>query len=266
MRRQFIEQEDSAPDHKRREHKRLDALISYCEAPECRRQALLAYFGEARSSAAGCGNCDICMDPPEMVDGTADAKKLLSVVVDTGQVFGQAHVIDVVRGAKTEKVRSAGHDALPTYGTGEDLSKNTWRSIVRQLVAAGFLDLDVAGYGGLRLAEKGAALLAGDACFSYRKDVIKQKAAKKGRRARAAVPDDLSPEQIALLARLKDKRTELARERGVPAYIIFSDRSLEDMARKRPRDSSEFADVHGVGAAKLKDLADAFVSVIALDG
>ena len=263
MRRLFIEQEDSDTDHKRREHKRLDALISYCEASACRRHALLAYFGEARRTEAGCGNCDICLNPPEMFEGTETAQKLLSAVVRSGQMYGQAHLIDIVRGADTEKIRSTRHNELPTYGIGADLSKEEWRSIVRQLVAAGFLRLDVAGHGGLSLTAKGQELLDGEQTFSYRRDIIKPGKTRKKRSTRDSAPEDLSAEQVALLARLKDKRGELARARRVPAYIIFSDRSLQDMARRAPRDETEFADIHGVGAAKLKNFAAAFLGIIA---
>ncbi len=262
MRRLFIEQENGGDDHKRREHKRLDALISYCEAPQCRRRTLLAYFGETLATAGGCGNCDICLDPPEMIDGTGAAQTLLATSVHTGQVYGQAHLIDIVRGADTDKIRSTRHNQLETYGTGADMDKNTWRSIVRQLVAAGFLRIDVAGHGGLSLTEKGRSLLGGDLDFSYRKDVIGKADGKKAPRARASAPDDLTPDQAALLARLKDKRSELAKARNVPAYIIFSDRSLEDMARWQPRDETAFADIHGVGAAKLKNFAVEFLGVI----
>jgi len=264
MRRLFIEQDDGDLEHKRREHKRLDALIGYCESPECRRHSLLAYFGEARGDKAGCGNCDVCLDPPEMVDGTPAAQKLLSAAVGSGQVYGQAHLIDVVRGANTEKMRTTGHNQLPCYATGADLDQNTWRSLVRQLVASGFLHLDVAGHGGMSLTPKGQALLKGETTFSYRKDVIQPTAAtqKKEKRARGAVPDDLDTDQAALLTSLKDKRTQLARERDVPPYMIFSDRSLEDMARRQPHDETTFANIHGVGAAKLKEFADVFLAVI----
>ncbi len=263
MRRLFIEQEDSDPDHKRREHKRLDALISYCESPECRRHALLAYFGENRDDPGGCGNCDICLSPPEMADGTEDAQKLLSASMRTGQVYGQAHLIDIVRGADTEKIRSTGHNQLPTYGSGTQTDKETWRSIVRQLVAAGYLRIDVAGHGGLSLTEKGDGLMKDESVFSYRKDTIKHRPERKQRRSRTAATIDLSPDQAELLERLKDKRTELARAGNVPPYIIFSDRSLEDMAAKQPRDEAAFADIHGVGAAKLKKFATVFLDVMA---
>ena len=262
MRRLFIEQDDGDQDHKRREHKRLDALISYCESPECRRHALLAYFGDAPATEGGCGNCDICLNPPEMIDGTDAARKLLSSVARTGQMFGQAHLIDLVRGADTEKIRATGHNDLPTYGAGADLAKDEWRSIVRQLVSAGFLRIDVAGHGGLSLLEKGQKLLNNMQEFSYRKDVLKATAQKTKSRARRAAPGSFEPAQVALLERLKNKRTELARERNVPPYMIFSDRSLEDMASLQPRDEIAFADIHGVGARKLKDFATPFLTVI----
>jgi ATP-dependent DNA helicase RecQ len=264
MRRMFIEQDDGDADHKRREHKRLDALISYCESPECRRHTLLAYFGDSLDTDEGCGNCDICLNPPVVIDGTEIAQKLLSAVLRTGQMFGQAHLIDIVRGADTEKIRSTGHNNLPTYGVGAEISKDEWRSIVRQLVAASFLVIDVAGHGGLSMTTKGQALLRDEQSFSYRNDVIKRSGKqKKSRRERTLAVDDLSPDQHTLLDRLKDKRTELAKQRNVPAFMIFSDRSLEDMAREQPADEPAFSDIHGVGAAKLKDFADAFLGVIA---
>jgi len=262
MRRMFIEQDDGDADHKRREHKRLDALISYCESPECRRRALLAYFGDIQAGNEGCGNCDICLEPPEMVDGTAAAKTLLSAAMQTGQVFGQAHLIDVVRGADTEKIRANRHKDLPSHGAGAHISKDEWRSIVRQMVAAGCMRIDVAGHGGLSLTAKGQALYDDEQEFRYRKDVIKQTRAPKSRGAKKAAIEDLSTDQATLLDRLKEKRGELARKRRVPAYVIFSDRSLVEMARELPRNESDFADIHGVGAAKLKKFATTFLAII----
>jgi len=259
MRRMFIEQEDSDPDHKRREHKRLDALIAYCEASSCRRQALLEYFND---TIEPCGNCDMCLNPPEMVEGSETAQSLLSACVATGQMYGQAHLIDIVRGADTEKMRQAGHDTLPEHGQGADISKDAWRSIVRQLVAGGFLKIDVTGHGGLSLTAKGQALLKGEDTFNYRKDLVLKPEKKKSRSGRAEPPADLNADDAKLLGDLKDLRTHLAMEREVPAYMIFSDRTLEDMARKKPRDNNAFADIHGVGAAKLKDFAEAFIGVV----
>jgi len=259
MRRMFIEQEDGDADHKRREHKRLDALIAYCEAPSCRRAALLEYFADA---CEPCGNCDMCLTPPDMVEGTDVAKTLLSACQDSGQMFGQAHLIDIVRGADTEKIRTANHDQLSSYGKGDELSKEAWRSIVRQLVAGGFLRLDVTGHGGLSLSPKGHALMNGDESFRYRKDLV-QRPTKPKSKARAAKPQaDLNDADMDLLIRLKTLRTQLAQEREVPAYMVFSDRTLEDMAQSRPANTVQFSAVHGVGAAKLKDFADDFLAVI----
>ena len=259
MRRAFIETDGGDEAHRRREHKRLDLLIAYCESPECRRQVLLAYFGE---EAAPCGNCDVCEHPPEVADGTIEAQKALEVVHRTGQRFGAAHLIDVLRGADTEKVRAAGHDRLPTYGAGGDIAKEAWRSILRQLVAAGFLLLDVKDYGGLSITARGAELLRGQETFRYRKDTFPA-AARKTRRDGQLAMGDLSESETALFNALKARRLALARERGVPAYVIFPDRALADMARRKPASETEFAQVHGVGAAKLRDFAAPFLGAIA---
>ena len=260
MRRVFIEDEDSGDDRRRREHKRLDSLVGYCESPACRRVALLAYFGERLEP---CGNCDVCLDPVDMVDGTTEGQKALSAVYRTGQRFGAAHIIDVLRGTLTEKVAGAGHDRLPTFGSGADFKKTEWQSLIRQLVAAGFLRLDVKGYGGLGITEKGLALLDGDEQFQYRRDAVRRTPAKT-RKPRTTEPaTELSDAQSTLLASLKELRLRLSKERGVPAYVVFSDRSLLDMARRVPRNADEFAEVHGVGAAKLKDFAEPFLSLIA---
>ena len=261
MRRQFIEDEDAGPERRRREHKRLDALLGYCEAPSCRRVALLEYFGER---IAPCGNCDVCLDPTERVDATREAQKILSAAYRTGERFGAAHLIDIVRGARTEKAVRFGHDRLPTFGVGADRGANAWRSVVRQMVAAGHLRIDIAGYGGLGITEKGRELLRGNGVFLYREDaVIARGPAREPRSGRAGAPErPLDGDEAALLAALKALRLELAREHGVPAYIVFPDRTLIDMARRRPRSEAEFAEVNGVGAAKLAQFAQPFLAAI----
>ena len=263
IRRQFIENEDAGPERKRREHKRLDALLGYCEAPACRRVALLEYFGEG---IGPCGNCDVCLDPSERIDGTEEARMVLSAAYRTGQRFGVAHLIDIVRGTATEKTARFGHDRLPTFGVGADRGKNQWRSLVRQMVAAGFLRIDIAGYGGIGITDKGLDLLRGEGAFHYREDTVIVPTRSKTRTARAADGDEVRPlakEDEALLASLKALRLEIARERGVPAYIVFTDRSLIDMVRRRPRTAAEFAEVNGVGAAKLEAFAVPFLAAIA---
>ncbi len=262
MRRVFIEQDNSDLDHKRREHKRLDALISYCESAECRRHALLGYFNERQAVQVECNNCDICLNPPEMLDGTQAAKKILSVVLDSGELFGQAHIIDILRGANTEKIRSFKHDQLQLYGSGGDIDKNIWRTILRQLVAGGYLNLDVAGYGGLSLYPKGQEIIDGYRVFNYRSDVIRSVNKKKIQNPKRVAIEKLSFAQSELLEGLKEKRTELARKRRVPPYMIFSDRSLMDMAHHQPKDKTAFAAIHGVGAAKLRDFGADFISVV----
>jgi ATP-dependent DNA helicase RecQ len=263
MRRVFIEEEGAGDERKRREHKRLDTLIGYCESPACRRRALLAYFGE---ETAPCGNCDLCLDPVELIDGTEAGQKIASAVYRSGQRFGAAHIIDILRGTATEKVTKAGHDRLPTFGLGAERGKQEWQSLIRQLVAAGFLRLDIQGYGGLGLTEKGRHLLKGEVAFHCRLDSVRHGTAASGpeRKTKEVGPaPELSAEEAALLTSLKELRLNLAKERGVPAYIIFSDKSLVDMVRLKPRSTSDFAQVNGVGAAKLKDFAEAFLAAIA---
>ena len=260
LRRLFIEQEDSGDERRRREHKRLDALIGYCESPACRRRVLLDYFGEP---ATPCGNCDLCLDPVELADGTVDGQKVLSAVYRTGQRFGTAHIIDVLRGTLTDKVAKAGHNRLPTFGMGRNLKKDEWQSLIRQLVAAGFLRLDIQRYGGLALTDQGRELLRGAARFDYRKDSLRRAGQKAKKTAAADGSTALTATEQALLSRLKALRLAAATERRVPAYLIFSDRTLVDMARRKPASVAEFAEVHGVGAAKLRNFAERFLAEIA---
>ena len=260
MRRQFIEQEDAGPERKRREHKRLDALLGYCEAPACRRVTLLDYFGE---STGACGNCDGCLHPAERLDGTEEARMILSAVQRSGQRFGAAHVIDILRGSETEKIVRFGHHRLPAFGIGAGRGKNDWRSLIRQMVATGFLRVDIAGYGGLAIADEGLDLLGGNGSFHYRAvSVVAQPSAAQGKTTGKEPVDALTDEQASLLATLKALRLELARERGVPAYVVFHDRTLIDMVRRQPCTREEFADIDGVGAAKLEQFAQPFLTAI----
>ena len=256
MRRQFIEQEGENAAHALREHKRLDGLLAYCEATQCRRVTLLAYFGD---DATPCGNCDICLDPPTVIDGTAQAQLLLSAVKDTGQRFGTAHVIDVVRGTASDKATQWGHDRLACFGGGAAQSKRFWQGFARQVVAGGYLAIDIEGFGGLRLTDKGGAVLAGSQGFHYREihDVP-----AKTRKARVSVDIPMDDIDQDLLARLKGLRRDLAQQRGVPAYVIFSDASLHEMCGRRPATPEQFLAVSGVGPKKLQDFGDVFLRAI----
>ncbi len=259
MRRQFIEQDDASIELKRRAHKRLDRLIAYCEAPTCRRQALLAYFGEASKP---CNNCDVCLDPVELTQGTREGQMVLSAIVRTGQRFGPAYICDILTGANTERIRDVGHDKLPTWGVGKHLKKPQWQSIIRQMVAAGFVHLDVAEYGGVSMTASGKDLLRGAAEFSFRPMSV-GKVAKIPRRAKAKQAEQsLSEAESELLTRLKAARSSLAQKQNVPAFMIFHDKSLRDMARQKPKNISEMANVHGVGKAKLEWFGGVFLAVL----
>jgi ATP-dependent DNA helicase RecQ len=257
MRRMFIDEEDAGEDRKRREHQRLNALLGYCEAPSCRRQVLLGYFGER---AKPCGNCDMCLDPAALVDGTADARKILETVRATGARFGAGHIVDVLRGATNEKIERMGHDKVATFGTAAERKREELQSLIRQLVAGNVLALDINGYGGLTIAERGRALLRGEGEFRYRPATLQRKAEKKPRLVEGAAP--LSDGDTSLLASLKQLRFRLAKQRGVAAYLIFSDRSLIDMAQRKPADAAAFGEVHGVGAAKQAAFAEIFLQAI----
>jgi ATP-dependent DNA helicase RecQ len=259
MRRTFIEEENSGSDRKRREHKRLDALLAYCEAAECRRRMLLQYFGEA---AAPCGRCDLCLNPVETVDATDDGQKILSAVYRTGQRWGAAHIVNILLGKHTDKTASSGHDRLPIFGAGADRSQQEWNAMIRQLVASGFLAIDIKGYGGLGLTEKGGALLKGAADFRFRPDTVRRPG-RQSRRKERAEAGALDPAALGLLQELKGLRLRLAQDRAVPAYVIFSDKTLIDMAARRPGTREAFAEVFGVGSAKLEQFADIFLEAIA---
>jgi ATP-dependent DNA helicase RecQ len=257
MRRMFIEDEDAAVEHKRRSHGRLDTLIGYCETAECRRQVLLGYFGE---EAAPCGICDNCLEQAPRADGTAEAGIILAAVGQSGERFGAGHVIDILLGHETEKVEGRGHHRLAAFGSGAAHKKDFWLSLIRQLVANGFLMPDPGGHGGLAIAEKGHALGRGEVPFQYRVET-RTRAARRA--ARAGQTPQGENVDASLLAALKTLRLRLAKERQVPAYVVFSDRTLIDMAERRPQDLDDFAEVNGVGAAKLKEFGKVFLSAIA---
>ncbi len=257
MRRMFIDQDGEDQAHKLREHKRLDSLLAYCEAATCRRKVLLSYFDE---DIEACGNCDNCLNPPVRIDGTTHAQMILSAVYRTGQVFGAAHVIDVVRGAETQKILDRGHDRLPTFGVGADQSKPYWMAFVRQLVAGGVLSINIQKYGCLEITPAGREILRGNESFEFREIREETKKAKKSRTNKTSEP--LSSQEDRLLTRLKALRLELARERKVPAYVVFPDATLIEMAQERPADLDALADINGVGPKKLSEYGEVFLAEI----
>ena len=264
LRKQFIEQEENSDeDHKRREVSRLNSLITYAEASTCRRQTLLQYFGE---ESEPCGNCDNCLNPVQMKDGTERAHMVFDAIFETGERYGQSHIIDVIIGKETEKLLKARHDEISSFAQGADIARTEWQSLVRQMISQGLLEVDIAGYSGLLITLKGREFQRTNATFSYRDDAIiakQQKTARKSVKSKTAPSIDLSDRDAELLLALKKKRLALAKERGVPAYVIFTDKTLEDMAQRRPATLEAFERVRGVGKSKLKKFADEFMAVIA---
>ena len=259
LRRVFIDESEADEAVKRVESRRLDALVAYCEAVECRRAALLAYFGE---TFAPCGNCDVCLDPPTVIDGTEMGQKVLATVARTGGRFGAAHIVDSLLGHTTEKIEKFGHHELSTFGVGREHKAPVWRAVIRQLVSSGFLEIDVGGYGGLALTPRGQRLLKGEESVRLRTDSLGRAAGARGKAARSTEPVG-DAAALALLQRLKETRLALARERGVPPYVIFHDATLIELASRRPASRDEFAQIHGVGASKLRNFADTFLAAIA---
>ena len=260
--RQMIEQSESGPERKRLEHRKLDALVGYCETMRCRRQVLLDNFGESLPRA--CGNCDNCLSPPESWDGTEAARKALSCVYRTGQRFGAAHLIDVLRGGETERIRQFGHDRLAVHGVGADLPAQSWRGVFRQLVALGLLEVDAEGHGGLRLAEAARPVLRGEQPVLLRKDSLRQGGRTRGADSRTARPAvELASADRPLFEALRALRTRLAREQGVPPYVIFHDATLREIARQRPQTPGDLSLIGGIGAGKIERYGDEVLDVVA---
>jgi len=254
--RQMLESSGADEAHKRVERQKLEAMLGLCEITTCRRHALLNYFGEA--SPERCGNCDTCLDPVDTWDGTEAAQKALSCAYRTGQRFGVNHLIDVLRGGDTDKVRQFGHDRVSTYGVGVDLDANQWRSVFRQLVARGYLWVDMEHYGALKLSESCRGLLRGEDRIELRRDVT-EKIVRK--RARPTV-EDLAPEDQGLWEALRARRRQLAETQGVPPYVIFHDATLREMVAHRPGNLDQLARLNGVGASKLEKYGAEFLAVI----
>jgi ATP-dependent DNA helicase RecQ len=262
LRRMQIDEREASDEQKRVERKRLDALVGLCESARCRRQNLLAYFGE---TAPPCGNCDICLDGADVVDGTLAARKALSAIIRTGERFGTEHLANLLCGDATEAILKFSHERLPTFGVGKEHGKPEWRSIFRQLHGAGLIALDVAGRGGWTITPEGRQVLKGAATFGLRQDTLKplRRTARDATRdvtgAALAATADADP---ALFEALKRRRLALAKDRGVPAYLVFADKSLIDMARRKPRTPADMSQVHGMGQVKLAQYGHIFLEVI----
>ncbi len=253
----MIEQSDADEAHKRVERHKLDAMLGYCETVTCRRQMLLQYFGEA---GAPCGNCDTCLAPPQTWDGSLAAQQALSTVYRTGQRFGAGHLIDVLIGKVTERMKSLGHDKLSTFGLGKDFDDKRWRSVFRQLVATGLLRVDVTGYGALLLNEASRPVLRGEQNVRFRREVDVEKT--KAPKTRSKVPIDLPEDRLKLLEALRTLRRKLSEEQGVPSFVIFHDSTLMQLVMQRPQSRVQLAKITGIGAQKLERYGAALLDVL----
>jgi len=249
--RRMIDESAGDEAYKRRSAAMLEAMLGLCETVECRRVRLLQYFGE-RSQP--CGNCDTCLEPPQAWDGTQAAQKILSAVYrlwkERGQRFGAGHVIDILRGKRTERVTQHRHDELSVFGVGADLSEKEWRSVLRQLIALNLLTVDHDAYGTLALTEGSRVVLKGERVLMLRRETAKPSRSREGARARAAAT--LPPEAESLFTALRAWRAEVARSHGVPAYVIFHDATLREIALARPSSLEALGEISGVGARKLE--------------
>ncbi|MEX1032466.1 MAG: DNA helicase RecQ [Cellvibrionaceae bacterium] len=257
--RQMLASSASNETFKMAERHKLEAMLGFCEVSSCRRQALLRYFGEEAPNP--CGNCDTCLDPVETWDATEAAQKALSCVYRTKQRFGVGHLLDVLAGKETAKVLQFGHQALSTFGIGTELSESQWRSVFRQLVARAYLSVDTEGYGSLRLTEKSRPVLRGEEVLYLRRDREKP-VAVSGKAARKKIAPQGEQDKI-LWEALRELRNRLAKEQGVPPYVIFHDATLMELVQYRPINHHEFGKISGVGQAKLDRYADDFIALIA---
>lgn len=253
FRRQQIDEGTAPPEMRHADHGRLNALLGLAEAQVCRRVSLLAYFGE---DAAPCGNCDLCSKPPELFDATTEVRKALSAMLRTDERFGTGHLIDVLTGSETDKTRRFGHDSLPTWGCGSDTAKPQWQAIFRQMMGLDLVRPDAERHGALRMTDPARPILRGEESVTLRRDTIKRAD------RRPAVKQLVSEEDAPLLSALKAKRRALAEAQGVPAYVVFTDRTLIEMAETKPGTMDAIARVSGVGATKLDRYGATFLAVI----
>ncbi len=262
MQSQMIEDNNAPDEQKRIERQKLSSFLGYCEATSCRRQILLRYFED---ECAPCGNCDTCLTPPETMDGTVAAQKVISCVYRTGQMFGAGHIVDVLLGLGGDRVEKFGHDSLSTYGIGTEHTKQEWNSIIRQLVVRGLLLVDMAGHGGIRITPEGREFLKGGKELRLRLERPDTKSALKGGRSSGRNAPALTLESSAdehLFHELKALRMAIAKEHNIPPYVIFHDKTLMEMAAIRPQTLNDMTLVSGVGQSKLERYGQMFLDVI----
>jgi len=262
--RQMLMDSEADEAHKRIEQQKFNALLGLCETPTCRRQVLLQYFGDTLPEP--CGNCDTCLEPVEVWDGTLAARKALYCVYQTGQRFGATHLIDILTGAENERIQQWNHQRLSAFGRGKELEAKEWQSVFRQLIAMGYLTVDAGGHGSLQLTPTGAAVLKEEQTVQLRKDPLPRKESQsrkeKEKRRRATLADVGSAEDQALWEALRALRLQLAQEASVPPYVIFHDSTLREMILHRPQTLGEMGRLAGIGERKLERYGQAFLEVL----
>ncbi|MGE3622824.1 MAG: DNA helicase RecQ [Bdellovibrionales bacterium] len=253
---QRIDESEMPDAQKRVVRGKLDAMLGFCETVTCRRVALLDYFDE---KSQPCGNCDICLEPPETWDGTVAAQKILSAALRTGQRFGSGYLMDVLLGKPTERILLNGHDKLPTFGVGKELAEKAWRAVIRQMIAGGFLHSNAAHYGALEVTEMARPVLKGGVKVPLRRLAEKP---RRARRDKETAQADHAPPDENLLEALRGLRRELAASQNVPAYVIFHDSTLREIAQRKPKTLDDMRDITGVGSRKLARYGEALLGVI----
>ena len=257
-RRKMIQSGEESQDYKLRASKRLDSLLAYCESSFCRKKSLLSYFGEDFEK---CDLCDNCLSPPKLVEGTIPAQIFLSAIYRTGQYFGMIHIINVVLGIESQQVKNRGHHQLPTFGKGAEHSKHFWEMLARQLISSGSIHIDIENFGALKITKAGENILYGRKEFLY-KEITAPLKTVKADRLKPIIKMSEKPEDIKLLSLLKKHRLKLAREKNTPAFIIFSDRALNEMIYLKPKTLEEMSQVNGVGPQKLALYGESFLKII----
>ncbi|MCV3737988.1 DNA helicase RecQ [Rhizobium sp. TRM96647] len=262
QRRRMIDEGDAAEDIKRVERAKLNALLAICETVSCRRQAILAHFGEAHPG--GCGNCDTCRNPVETWDGTEAAITALAAVYRTGERFGTGHVIDVLMGVENEKTERFGHTGMPVFGAGKDIPARTWQSVFRQLLAAGLIRIDHAAFGAMKLEAEARAVFRREREVRFRKDRPAPARASRGAKPSSAAREraDLAGSDRELFEKLRAERLSIAKDLDVPPYVVFPDATLIALAKERPGDWDELLDIPGIGQSKRERFGKAFLAVI----
>ena len=259
MMRQMLANSDAGDARKRVEHSKLEAMLGLCEQTACRRQTILAYFGETLPEP--CGNCDNCLNPPKTIDGTRYAQMALSCVYRTDQRFGVNYLIEVLLGKENDRIKDYGHDKVSTFGIGSELSDRAWRGIYRQLIAHGLLQVDIERHGALALTEFSRPVLRGETSFSIREDIKTIKSTSE-RKTRAKKGVKLSKENQPLFEALKALRMDLAKKQNIPPYIICHDKTLIELVEKRPSELWELNDISGLGDSKIDRYGEALLKVI----